>query len=63
MSTWPKKNAGWWREKILANQRRDRDTDARLAEQGWRVLRFWEHQRPSHAARKVLAVVVARRGR
>ena len=29
-ATWPKKNALWWREKILANQKRDRDTDSRL---------------------------------
>jgi DNA mismatch endonuclease (patch repair protein) len=62
-ATWPKKNALWWREKILANQKRDRDTDSQLEAQGWRVLRFWEHERPSNAARKVLAAVTTRRGR
>jgi DNA mismatch endonuclease, patch repair protein len=62
-ATWPKKNALWWREKILANQKRDRDTDSQLEAQGWKVLRFWEHERSSNAARKVLAVVTTRRGR
>lgn len=42
--TWPKNNAEWWREKIEANIARDRDTDRRLLEQGWTVLRVWEHE-------------------
>jgi DNA mismatch endonuclease, patch repair protein len=62
-ATWPKKNALWWREKILANQKRDRDTDSCLEEQGWRVLRFWEHELSSDAAKKVFAVVTTRRRR
>lgn len=62
-ATWPKNNAAWWREKIMGNQARDRDTQARLRRQGWRVLRFWEHDDPSKAARKVLAVVERRRVR
>lgn len=42
--TWPKRNADWWREKIEANRRRDADTDARLGDQGWKVVRIWEHE-------------------
>ena len=42
----PKQNANWWREKIEANQRRDRDTDARLKAAGWTVVRVWEHDDP-----------------
>jgi DNA mismatch endonuclease (patch repair protein) len=60
-ATWPKKNASWWREKILANQRRDRDTDSRLEARGWKVLRFWEHESSVVAATKVLAVTEAGR--
>lgn len=41
--TAPKANSTWWREKIRANQARDRDTDRVLRELGWAVLRFWEH--------------------
>jgi DNA mismatch endonuclease, patch repair protein len=63
-ATWPKKNAVWWREKILANQKRDRDTDSRLKAQGWTVLRFWEHEHSANTATKVLAIVTTcRRGR
>ncbi|WP_263485356.1 very short patch repair endonuclease [Mesorhizobium sp. ES1-4] len=42
--TWPKNNAEWWREKIEANIARDRDTDRRLQELGWTVVRVWEHE-------------------
>lgn len=48
--TWPKANAPFWREKIEANRRRDADTDERLEEVGWQVLRFWEHDNPIEAA-------------
>ncbi len=41
---WPTANGDWWRAKLEANVRRDRRTDRVLAEQGWTVLRFWEHQ-------------------
>jgi len=51
--TWPKANAEWWREKILANVRRDRETDRRMRSLGWMVLRFWEHEDMDRAARIV----------
>lgn len=55
--TWPKANAEWWREKIKANQVRDRDTEARLTAAGWRVVTVWEHEEPRFAARMVAEVV------
>jgi DNA mismatch endonuclease (patch repair protein) len=55
--TWPKRNAEWWRAKIEANVRRDRDTDTRLAELGWRVVRVWEHETSSEAALRVASIV------
>jgi DNA mismatch endonuclease (patch repair protein) len=55
--TWPKENAVWWREKIEANQRRDADTDARLMEKGWSVIRVWEHERPDAVAPVIAARV------
>lgn len=42
--TSPKNNAAWWRAKIDANVARDRDTDRRLREGGWAVVRVWEHE-------------------
>ncbi len=55
--TWPKQNADWWREKIEANQRRDRDTDARLRAAGWTVIRVWEHENAVTAADRIVEAV------
>jgi DNA mismatch endonuclease (patch repair protein) len=61
--TWPKANADWWRQKIEANIRRDRESDRRLTEAGWLVLRFWEHENPAEAARVIVRQVRRRRAR
>src|SRR5690625_343982 len=42
--TLPATRREWWQNKLAKNVERDRDTDARLAEAGWAVLRFWEHR-------------------
>jgi len=55
--TWPKQNADWWRQKIETNQRRDRDTDQRLAATGWMVVRVWEHEDPLRAAERIIDTV------
>lgn len=60
-ATWPKQNAEFWRAKILANQQRDRDTDARLRADGWRVIRVWAHEPPARVAARVATVVEKRR--
>ncbi|WP_306357405.1 MULTISPECIES: very short patch repair endonuclease [unclassified Nocardia] len=49
-ATSPKNNAEWWAEKLAGNVARDRDTDARLREAGWTVVRVWEHERAESAA-------------
>ncbi|MBF6178935.1 very short patch repair endonuclease [Nocardia otitidiscaviarum] len=49
-ATFPKNNAEWWAEKLAGNVARDRDTDARLREAGWTVVRVWEHERAESAA-------------
>jgi len=56
-ATFPKSNREWWADKLAANFARDRDTDRRLAEAGWRVVRVWEHVAPSDAARIVERVL------
>jgi DNA mismatch endonuclease (patch repair protein) len=61
--TSPRSNAEWWREKIGTNRRRDRDTDERLRDLGWTVVRCWEHEDPVEAADRVEAVVLALRER
>lgn len=60
-ATWPKQNAEFWRSKILANQERDRDTDARLKADGWFVVRVWAHEAPSKAASRIAKVIERRK--
>ncbi|WP_115163632.1 very short patch repair endonuclease [Kocuria rosea] len=52
-TTIPKNNADWWKAKLEGNSARDRDTDLRLQEIGWTVLRFWEHEDMISAAESV----------
>ncbi len=54
-------NADYWSAKIVANQLRDADTDARLRADGWEVLRVWEHEDPVEAAERIYAVLATRR--
>jgi DNA mismatch endonuclease (patch repair protein) len=56
-ATVPKANREWWMEKLAANVARDRDTDARLTERGWTVVRVWEHEDVDVAVVRVVAVV------
>lgn len=53
----PKTNSGYWSEKVTRNVVRDRDTDSRLREAGWTVLRFWEHDSPEASASQIVDTV------
>lgn len=55
--SFPKTNERWWRQKLDTNVRRDRVTDAMLAEAGWTVIRIWEHEDPITAADRVETIV------
>ncbi len=57
----PKTNAGYWSGKVARNMARDRDTDQRLREAGWTVLRFWEHEPSEDCAERITAEVEVRR--
>ncbi|MEV7451478.1 very short patch repair endonuclease [Streptomyces nigra] len=57
----PKTNSGYWSQKVLRNVERDRDTDQRLRDAGWLVLRFWEHEAAEDCALAVSAAVAARK--
>jgi DNA mismatch endonuclease, patch repair protein len=48
--TAPCANAEWWMDKLAANVARDRDTDRRLVQAGWRPVRVWEHEDMAAAA-------------
>ncbi|MEP0806541.1 MAG: DNA mismatch endonuclease Vsr [Chloroflexota bacterium] len=51
--TQAKSNVEFWRKKIEANQRRDEDTNRVLQENGWMVIRVWEHENTEEATRRI----------
>jgi DNA mismatch endonuclease, patch repair protein len=59
--TAPASNAAFWAAKRRENIERDADTNARLTEAGWVVMRFWEHEDPEGVASAIAMAVDARR--
>lgn len=55
--TQPSAHSDYWAEKLRRNVARDRDGDQALAEAGWTVLRFWEHEEPGAVAAAVAEVL------
>jgi DNA mismatch endonuclease, patch repair protein len=55
----PRSNATWWQAKLAANVLRDADTDRRLKEAGWAVIRVWEHEAVEAAADRIELAVVS----
>ena len=60
-ATQPKANEEWWAAKLAANVERDRRHDSELADEGWAVVRIWEHEDPVVAADRVQRLVEQRR--
>ncbi|GAA1807320.1 very short patch repair endonuclease [Nocardioides hankookensis] len=56
-----KTNSSYWADKVENNRQRDLDTSERLREEGWLVLRFWEHQRAADVAEAIVSAVKERR--
>jgi len=59
----PSSNTGYWNAKIDRNIARDRRVDRTLQEQGWRVVRLWEHEvkeSPARCAARVARIVRTR---
>lgn len=54
-------NSGYWSDKIARNRARDTDTDEKLADAGWLVIRVWEHEDPTMVAKLVSESVATRR--
>jgi DNA mismatch endonuclease (patch repair protein) len=64
----PKTNASFWKTKIGKNRARDERVAATLRAEGWKVIRFWEHEiknNPGKLAGQVELVIrkKIRRGR
>jgi DNA mismatch endonuclease (patch repair protein) len=50
-------NADFWAEKVRRNRERDSETNQLLEEEGWLVVRVWEHEDPDDAARRIAEAV------
>lgn len=55
--TVPKTNRDYWQPKLRANADRDRLVDRLCQEEGWTVIRVWEHEEPELAGQRVLEAV------
>jgi DNA mismatch endonuclease (patch repair protein) len=55
--TIPVTNSDFWRSKIAKNRARDLETVALLEQDGWRCLRFWEHQPVDECVAAIEAVL------
>ncbi|MCY3792692.1 MAG: very short patch repair endonuclease [Gemmatimonadetes bacterium] len=42
--SWKNTLSGFWRDKISKNIERDRRNELALRDQGWRILRLWQHE-------------------
>ncbi|HBJ72957.1 MAG TPA: very short patch repair endonuclease [Actinobacteria bacterium] len=58
--TGSKSNSDYWDAKISGNRVRDLDTNTRLEEQGWQVIRVWEHESATAAADLIAEAVRGR---
>ena len=56
--TVPRSNTEYWIPKLAENVQRDRHTDQALIDQGWVVIRVWEHEEASAVARRIEAAYI-----
>lgn len=53
----PRSNVKYWQQKLDRNVRRDALVNRKLREDGWLVLRIWEHVAPLEAADEIRAAL------
>jgi DNA mismatch endonuclease (patch repair protein) len=61
-SQWKENLGPYWREKIEGNMRRDTRNFRQLRQQGWTVIRLWEHEIEANACQCADRVEIAVRG-
>lgn len=59
-ATIPKANSRYWVPKLARNVERDRETNESLKDEGWVVLRYWEHESTARVIEDVRRHVRAR---
>lgn len=61
--TRPKRNGDWWKSKLDRNIERDERNNHRLTEEGWSVVRIWEHEPIANAVDLVESALTQRPAR
>jgi DNA mismatch endonuclease (patch repair protein) len=59
--TKPRVNRGYWGPKLDRNVARDRLVNQLLKNEGWFVIRAWEHEAPNDVAQRVAVAIAERR--
>lgn len=54
----PKSNTDYWDKKVETNMNRDKANSGILKEQGWTVMRFWEHDVKKNLSKVIETVVL-----
>jgi DNA mismatch endonuclease (patch repair protein) len=57
----PAHNNAWWKNKIEQNRSRDRDTNEKLRDADWLVLRHWEHDSVAQIASVIVNALELRK--
>jgi len=52
-SNMPRNNRAFWKKKLDSNKARDRRVNRVLRQEGWRVIRIWEHELARQSVRCV----------
>lgn len=55
--TLPRANSEYWQKKLQRNRMRDVETDRRLMDAGWSVVRVWEHEAADDAVLRIKATL------
>ena len=55
----PKSNKRYWREKIERNVSRSKEVTKRLKEEGWKVIRIWEHDVENNLDRTLKKLLIS----
>ncbi|MXY87965.1 MAG: very short patch repair endonuclease [Dehalococcoidia bacterium] len=58
----PRANSSYWAPKLARNVERDKRVKSALEDEGWRVLRIWEHVQPPDAADQVAQALATEKG-
>ncbi len=55
----PKSNKSYWKNKLERNKKRDQQVNRFYKQEGWRVIRIWEHCIPKNDSTRLYKIILA----